>query len=476
MNRRDFLKRLSVSAVSIALPQALCAKDRKKPNVLFICVDDMNDWVACLGGRSDIKTPNIDRLAKRGVLFTNAHCPAPLCNPCRTAIMTGLRPGTTGIYNNKKVWARDMPNWVTLPRYFKKNGYHVAGGGKVYHHTHRGFNPRDQWHEYFDLIMDQGTQGQHVKYLGLDREYFSNMPEHPNGSWDWGPFQKDDYEMGDGNTVKWAMKFIKQKHKKPFFLAVGLFQPHLPFYAPAKYFEQYPKERIALPQAPEDDLDDLPPAAADVAQAGKDKRFKMVVECGELRPAVQGYLSSIAHADALIGGLLSALDKSPYGNNTVIVFWSDHGYHFGEKQRMAKRSLWERATRVPLIVVAPGITKAGGRCSKAVDLMSIYPSLVELCGLPTKPQIEGISFVPLLRNPKAKWNHAAITTHTKGSHAVRSEQWRYIRYANGDEELYNHKKDPEEWNNLADQPEYASVKKNLLRWLPDKGVQKDDNE
>jgi arylsulfatase A-like enzyme len=282
--------------------------------------------------------------------------------------------------------------------------------------------------------------------------------------------------MGDGNTVKWAMKFLKQKYEKPFFLAVGLFQPHLPFYAPAKYFEQYPEESVKLPEAPEDDLDDLPPAAADIAQAGKDKRFNMVVECGELRPAVQGYLSSIAHADALIGGLLSALDKSPYSNNTVIVFWSDHGYHFGEKQRMAKRSLWERATRVPLIVVAPGITKAGGRCSKAVDLMSIYPSLVELCGLPAKPEIEGVSIVPLLRNPKAKWSHAAITTHTKGSHAVRSEQWRYISYANGDEELYNHEKDPEEWNNLADQREYASVKKNLSRWLPGEGGQKDDNE
>ena len=202
----------------------------------------------------------------------------------------------------------------------------------------------------------------------------------------------------------------------------------------------------------------------------------MVVECGELRPAVQGYLSSIAHADALIGGLLSSLDKSPYGNNTVIVFWSDHGYHFGEKQRMAKRSLWERATRVPLIVVAPGITKVGGRCSKPVDLMSIYPSLVELCGLPARPEIEGVSIVPLLRNPKAKWNHAAITTHTKGSHAVRSEQWRYIRYANGDEELYNHEHDPEELNNLADRPQYSSVKKNLSRCLPVEGGKKDDNK
>jgi arylsulfatase A-like enzyme len=192
----------------------------------------------------------------------------------------------------------------------------------------------------------------------------------------------------------------------------------------------------------------------------------MVVECRELRPAVQGYLSSIAHADALIGGLLSALDDSLYGDNTIIVFWSDHGYHFGEKQRMAKRSLWERATRVPLIVVAPGVAKPGGRCSRAVDLMSVYPTLVELCGLQASAKVEGVSVVPLLANPGARWDHAAVTTHTKGSHGVRSERWRYIRYANGDEELYEHRTDPNEWSNLADRPEYASVKRKMTRWLP----------
>ncbi len=468
MNRRDFLKRsLAVGASGYLLSNKTLRSRiaNKQPNVLFLCADDMNDWIACLGGRSDIKTPNIDRLAKRGVLFTNAHCPAPLCNPCRTAIMIGLRPGTTGIYNNNGVWAKEMPGWVSLPRHFKNNGYHVAGGGKIYHHTPKGFNPRDQWHEYFDLVEDQGTQGEHVSYLGLDREYFSDMPKHPNGSWDWGPFQKDDYEMGDGQTVTWAMDFLGQKHEKPFFLAVGLFQPHLPFYAPAKYFDQYPED-VALPQAPKDDIEDLPPAAADIAQAGVDEKFKMVVECDELRPAVRGYLASIAHADTLIGGLMTSLDESRYADNTIIVFWSDHGYHFGEKQRMAKRSLWERATRVPLIVVADGITKPNSRCSRPVDLMSVYPTLLELCGLPARIENEGVSIVPLLRDPAAKWNHAAITTHTEGSHAIRSERWRYIRYANGDEELYDHEADHDEYNNLANRPEYASIKKEMAQWLP----------
>jgi len=466
MNRRRFLRNLGVGAASLALARVLYADAGKRPNVLFLCVDDMNDWIGCLGARKDIKTPNIDRLAQRGVLFTNAQCPAPLCNPSRTAIMTGLHPGTTGIYDNNHVWAKDMPDWVTLPRYFKKYGYYVAGGGKIYHHTPKGFNPKDQWHEYFDLVPDQGTQAEQVKRLGLNREYFSDMPMHPNGSWDWGPFEKDDYEMGDGYTVKWAMEFLGRKHDKPFFLAVGLFQPHLPFYAPAKYFDQYPKEGISLPPAPEDDLDDLPPAAATVSQAGRDEDFKMVVACGELRAAVQGYLASISHADALIGGLLRVLDSNGYGENTIVVFWSDNGYHFGEKQRMAKRTLWDRAAHVPLIVVAPGVTTPGSRCDRPVDLMSLYPTLLELCGLPANEKNEGISIVPLLKDPAAKWEHAALTTHTQGNHAICTERWRYIRYANGDQELYDRVADPNEWRNLAPQPEYESVIRDLAGQMP----------
>lgn len=437
-----------------------------KLNVLFICADDLNDWVGCLGTRPDIRTPNIDRLARRGVLFTNAHCPAPLCNPCRTAIMTGLRPATTGIYNNNAVWAKKMSDWVTLPRHFKNNGYYVAGAGKIYHHTPKGFNPRYQWHEYFDLIPDQGKQAEHVKHLGLDREYFSDMPDHPNGSWDWGPFQKDDYEMGDGHAVKWAMDFLQRRHERPFFLAVGLFQPHLPFYAPAKYFDCFPMDSVTLPAAPPEDLDDLPSAAGEVAKAGRDRRFRMVVECGELRPALRAYLSCISHVDTLIGGLVRALDESPYAENTIIVFWSDHGYHFGEKQRMAKRSLWERATRVPLIVVAPGVTKSGGRCHRPVDLMALYPTLVTLCGLPAREKIEGDDITTLLRDPNAAWDHAAITTLTQGNHSIRDHRWRYIRYANGDEELYDHNTDPHEWTNLAGWPACASIKKKLAQYLP----------
>ena len=464
MRRRDFLKAAGLGACMALSPFASAKTSR--PNVLFICADDMNDWVGCLGGREDIQTPNIDRLAARGVLFTNAHCPAPLCNPCRTAIMTGLRPGTTGIYNNNSVWAKMMPDWVTLPRHFKNHGYHVAGGGKIYHHTPKGFNPKNQWHEYFDLVMDQGTQAEHVNHLGLDRDWFSDMPEHPNGSWDWGPFQTDDYEMGDGQCVRWAQRFLEYDHEKPFFLAVGLFQPHLPFYAPAKYFDQYRAGRVTLPEAPEDDLDDLPPAAADIAKAGRDDKFNMVVECNELRNAVRAYQASITHADTLVGALLDTLDESGHAKNTIVVFWSDHGYHFGEKQRMAKRTLWERATRVPLIVAAPGVTTRGTRCTRPVDLMAVYPTLAELCGLPAPDKNDGTSLVPLLSDANAPWDHVALTTHKKGNHAVRTERWRYIRYASGDEELYDHNTDPNEWTNLASRPEYADLKMELARHMP----------
>jgi arylsulfatase A-like enzyme len=291
------------------------------------------------------------------------------------------------------------------------------------------------------------------------------MPEHPNGSWDWGPFHAGDYDMGDGQCVQWAQEFLAHEHEKPFFLAVGLFQPHLPFYAPEKYFEQYPRDKVFLPPSPLDDLLDLPPAAAEVCEAGQDKNHQMVVDSGEMRAAVQAYLACIAHADTLIGGLLDTLDAQGLADNTIIILWSDHGYHFGEKQRTAKRSLWERATRVPFIVVAPGITLPMQRCSQPVDLMSVYPTLLQLCGLPPNAANEGISVVPLLREPEATWEHVALTTHTENNHAIRTDRWRYIRYANGDEELYDLNHDPNEWDNLATRPEFARLKQELAAQL-----------
>ena len=252
MNRRSFLKSMSLSGAgllfghSIRLAEGRPRRDSsgKKPNVLMICIDDMNDWLSCLNNFHRVETPNFDRLAERGQVFDNSYCAAPLCNPCRTALFTGMSPQRTGIVNNARnktgVWKLRWPKLDTMPVWFKKHGYYVAGGGKTYHETvPELFNPRHQWDEYFDLTIDKYKQEPHVKKLGItNRKWFSDMPSHPNGSWDWGPFFADDMEMGDGLTTQWAIDFLKKDHEKPFFLAVGFFNPHLPFYAPKKHFDK----------------------------------------------------------------------------------------------------------------------------------------------------------------------------------------------------------------------------------------------
>lgn len=446
---------------------------QKKPNVLMICVDDMNDWVSCLNDYQEIQTPNIDRLAKMGTLFTNAHCPAPLCNPSRTAIFTGMSPTRTGIENNARnktgAWKLRWPELNTMPLWFKKNGYIAVGGGKTYHETVPDlYNPLHQWDEYFPLEIEKFKQKPHVEKLGItDREWFSDMPSHPNGSWDWGPFFCDDFDMGDGKTTQWAMEFLKQKHEKPFYLALGLFHPHLPFYAPKKYFDKIPLEKVKLPEAPEWDMDDLPEGAKKFMRAGNDSGYKMVVESGELKKALRAYLASILYVDALVGYTLKALENSEYANNTVVIFWSDHGYQFGEKQRFAKRSLWNRSTHVMFSVSAPGYTKENVLCSQPVSLIDIYPTLLELCNLP-KPEheLDGISLVPQLKNADSK-RRPAVITHEMGNNAICDERFTYIRYKNGDEELYDRHADKNEWNNLVEKPKYKAVIEALKKWTPE---------
>lgn len=426
----------------------------EKPNVLFISVDDMNDWVGCLDGYLGVKTPNIDQLATRGVLFTNAHACSPKCNPSRAAIMTGLRPSTTGIYANGEWWRPNYPDLVTLPMYFGKNGYHVAGGGKVFHHT-PGFNPPDQWDEYFDLIDDKKPGDYLIDY---------RKKRHID-SFDWGPLDKDDYEMGDGQTVKWAIDFLKGERERPFFLAVGIFQPHLPFYAPRKQFDNYPLDKITPPEDKPGDLDDVPAGGKAMAKYRMND-LELINENDGLEHCVQSYLACISHADTLIGDLVATLDASPHADNTIVVLWSDHGYHFGQKHHFAKNTLWEPSTRVPLIVIAPGVTTPGERCIRPVNLLNLYPTLVDLCSLPTKDGLDGVSITPLLKDSNAEWDRPVVMTFGKGNHAARDERWRYIRYENGGEELYDHKSDPEEYTNLADRPEFVAVKQRLAKWLP----------
>ena len=281
---------------------------------------------------------------------------------------------------------------------------------------------------------------------------------------DWGPLTNDDDAMGDWQMVDWAVGELAKPHEQPLFLAAGLYRPHLPWYVPQKYFDQYPLKDIVLPQAPADDLADVP--AGGVKMANPNGDHKKVLESKNWENGVQGYLASIAFADRCLGRLLDALEKSPQGKNTIVVMWGDHGWHLGEKQHWRKFTLWEEADRVPLFIYAPGLTAAGTRCDRTVSLLDLYPTLSELCGLPVPAEVEGQSLVPLLKDPQAAWSRPVITTHGRNNHAVRSERYRYIRYADGGEELYDHEQDPMEWKNLAQQPDLSAVKAELSALLP----------
>ncbi|MDA2937061.1 sulfatase [Acidobacteria bacterium AH-259-A15] len=450
--------------LALVLVLAACSGETVEshpPNVLFIAVDDMNDWVGCLGS-DRVPTPNIDALANRGVLFSNAHAASPKCAPSRAAILLGRRAPNTGLYSNGHWWKPAFPDAVTLPRYFRDHGYYVAGGGKIHHHT-AGFNPPDQWDEYSDLVPDQDLVPKIIAPLGL--RWLTNMPRHPNGSLDWGPVELDDLELGDGYTVKWAVEFLQREHSKPFFLAVGLFQPHLPFYAPKKYFDELPEDEVQVPFNKEGDLDDVPPGGLELA-ASRREDLRMIEKFDSLTNCVRSYLNSIRHADSLLGILMKAFDQSVYANNTIIVFWSDNGYHFGEKDHLAKDTLWERSTHVPLIFVVPGVTRARSVSSRPVDLTCLYPTLVSLCGLPPKDGLDGLDITPLLEDPHRPWDYPAIIDFLEGNRSVVTETHRYIRYREGGEEVYDRVTDPDEWENLAGREELNGVKDRLRKWLP----------
>lgn len=426
------------------------AAGAERPNVLFIGVDDLNDWITPLGGYPGVRTPNFQRLAERGMTFTRAYCAAPLCNPSRAAVLTGRRPSTSGVYGNSQPWRQAMPEAVTLPQHFMQHGYKAVGSGKMFHSR---FHEPESWHDY----LPKGLDPQPPQAVLDD-------PRHHTRRILWAPLDVADEEMNDYRMASYAVEFLKQQHDSPFFLAYGIFRPHLPWHVPRKHFEMYPLEEIILPDVPDDELDDVPPAG--VRMAAPEGDHAAMLATGNWKRAVQGYLASITFVDAQLGRVLDALDDSPYAENTIIVLWSDHGWHLGEKHHWQKFALWEEATRVPLLVSVPGMTPPDSRCERTVDLMSLYPTLSELCGLPVADRLDGVSLVPLLQDPQAEWEHTALMTHGRGNHAVRSERYRYIRYADGSEELYDHQADANEWTNLAGESKYAPVKEDLARWLP----------
>lgn len=372
--------------------------------------------------------------------------------------MTGIRPSTSGVYKNADPWRDALPDAVTLPQHFMASGYTALGSGKIYHGR---FPDPPSWDVYFPSKTNQKPDDPMPQ--GRPLNGIKNTAH-----FDWGPVNATDEEMGDTQVANWVIDQLGKEHNKPFFLACGMYRPHLPWYVPPQYFQQYPLEDIQLPKTLANDLADVPPAGIDMAKPGGD--HAKVTRNNQWKPAVQGYLASIAFTDTQIGRVLDAFDSSPHKDNTIIVFWTDHGWHLGEKEHWRKFALWEEATRTPVIIVAPGLTKAGTRCDRPVNLLDLYPTLVELCGLPDNERLEGKSLVPLLKDPGANWERPSLTTHGRNNHGLRSDRYRYIRYADGSEELYDHQNDPMEYKNLAADPEYSAAKKRMANWLPTKNV------
>jgi arylsulfatase A-like enzyme len=440
----------TVVLILLASVHLLHAAATNRSNVLFIAVDDLNHWIGHLGRNPQVKTPNIDRLARKGVTFTRAYCAAPVCNPSRTAIMSGMRPSTTSVYQNGIDFRPHVTLEQTLNSHFRKHGYFAAGAGKIYH---GGAGRADEWDDYM-----RGGAG----------EPKGKLEDRSAGGIKFGVLDCDDSEMGDYRIASWIIAQLERKHDKPFFLACGFHKPHMPWNVPKKYYDFYPVESIQLPPFLTNDLADVPAAGVKMAHAFGD--HARVIEAGKWKQAIQGYLAAISFLDAQVGRVLDALEKSSHASNTIVCFWGDHGWHLGEKEHWRKFALWEEATRAPFIWIAPGITKPATRCERTVDFMSIYPTLCELTGLHIPKHVEGKSIKTLLSNPAAEWTMPALTTHGFSNHAVRSERWRFIRYQDGGEELYDHRVDPYEWTNLASRAEFKHVKRELASSFPSKNA------
>ncbi|MEZ6142802.1 MAG: sulfatase-like hydrolase/transferase [Zavarzinella sp.] len=436
------------------------AEPIKKPNVLFIAVDDLNDWVGCMGGHPQAKTPNLDRLAKSGVLFTNAHCAAPSCNPSRTAIMTGMSPAKSGLYTNTQRMRDVLPDTKLLPVLLREQGYTALGSGKILHY----FTDAKSWDGYYPEAKTESP----IPFTLYPKQRPLSLPRA--GPWqyietDWGPLDATDEEYGgDSLVANYVGQQLAKKHDKPFFLACGLYRPHEPWFVPKKYFEPFPLDKIQLPPGyQENDLDDL---SAEGKRRGANRYFAHIQEHKQWKQGIQGYLAAIYYSDAMFGRVLDALDKSPHKDNTIVVLWSDHGWHLGEKQHWQKYTAWRACTRVPLMIRVPQLNKPAV-CDRPVNLVSLMPTILELTGLPAHKECDGPSLVPLLKNPAGEWKHISVTyLDTPGSFGLSTDHWRYIKYHTGDEELYDIQADPYEWTNLAGKPEHREKLNELRKIAP----------
>ncbi|WP_346237062.1 sulfatase [Niabella insulamsoli] len=446
-----WVRRILVSFLMQVLFLCGMAAQQSKPNILFITIDDMNDWTTLFDPDHPIKTPHIQSLARRGAFFSHAYASSPACNPSRASVLTGTRPHKTGVYGNSSDWRRALPGAKTIQQYFKQNGYFVCGAGKIFHHHNDwAFHDNASFDEYLMMAINEP----------YPEKKLNGLPAYGSRNTDWGAWPEDISQTADFRTVDYAIQKINQKHDRPFFLNVGIYKPHSPFFAPKEFFEKYPRERLKMPELIKDDVQDLPPGAQTLL-APTDWFWQGMMQAKTTYPNayadyVRAYQACAGFADEMIGKLIDALDKSQYKDNTIIVLWSDHGFHLGEKQHFEKFALWEKSTHIPFVIVAPGLTKPNAVIRTPVDMTVVYPTLCELAGLPIPQQADGFSVMPLLKN-NPMTTPPALMTYMKGNHALRTERWRYIQYADGSEELYDHQIDPLETKNLADEPEWEKV-------------------
>ena len=445
-----FLHSLAVSQANASQTETARSSPATKQNVVMICIDDLNDWVGFMGGNPETRTPHLDALAKRGRAFTNAHCVVPVCSPSRISVIAGLHATTHGSYELG-------PSYTSIPRLdhaptmhatFRQHGYKTLTGGKVLHHGFKGRLAKD-----IDVVLHGRHGGPRPK-----------EPFHWNPRvWDYGPYPETDEQMDDMKLAKAAAAFLKKPATQPFFMSVGFFRPHVPMYVPPRWFSHFDRSALTLPAAPPEDMSDIPMIFQNMNQIAP--THAQVQMAGQWRGFVQAYLASTAFVDHCVGTLLAGLTSGPNADNTLIVLWSDHGFHLGEKQHWAKRTLWEESTRVPLIIAGNGITP-GQPCEEAVSLVDLYPTLMELCDLEAKTQLDGTSLAPQLADPQTPRKQPVVISSFEGNHAIRSRRWRYIRYQDDSEELYDHSKDSREYTNLATEQEYASVIAELATYLP----------
>jgi arylsulfatase A-like enzyme len=429
----------------------------ERMNVLFLAIDDLNTWLLDDPNRytGKVVAPNIRRLADSGVLFKRAYTASPYCSPSRTAFLSGVSPWKSGIYDNGMGTDKSpaLNKATAFPALFKQSGYYTASYGKISH----GWNPaKGTWDDWIPHKRDPNPPGAPLTPVGA-------------GEQDWGPTHLAEEDMRDTMYADAAIAQLQKKHDKPFFVACGLFHPHMAWYVPQKYFDMYPLDEVRTPELLEGDLDDVPPIARSLT-AGKSKFVDKVIGQGLHKEAIRAYLATTTYADAQMGRVLDALEKSEYRDNTIVVLLSDHGFHLGDKNHWQKATLWEEATHCLLMIRVPGKTRTGGVSQRFVSLQDIYPTLTELCNLEKPDYVDGQSLMPLLENPDAQWQSTAITSlgsqYGERYVSIRNENFRYTRYGENEEEFYDSIRDPHEWTNQIGNPEYSGAIRHMRTLVP----------